>query len=100
MGVVLMERLSPGEIDHARPLFAAMDHHLAVTTSLAGETPAEIYVDHRLAPRSVVLIPSNQHRIYVAGTGADSTFAEALAVSLRHPDWPSSSEPSSIGDVA
>lgn len=94
-----MERLAPGDLDLARPVFAAMNHHLAVVASLAGETPAEVYVDHRLDPRSAVLIPSNRHRIYVAGAAVDPTFAEALAVWLRQRYWPSSPGAAPFGAV-
>jgi hypothetical protein len=94
-----MERLAPGDLHLARPVFAAMDHHLAVVASLAGETPAEVFVDRRLDPRSAALIPWNRHRIYVAGASADPAFAEALVAWLRGRYTPSTPETPPFGAI-
>lgn len=65
----------------AQPLFAA-ETRLAVTAALAGESPAELYVDDLAAPQAALLILWN-HRIYLAGTPGNATFSHDFA-SLLH----------------
>lgn len=65
----------------AIPIFAALEHHLAVLSALAGETPAEISVDDPAHPQVGLLLPSNPHRVYVAGA-ASPPAATAVAERL------------------
>jgi RimJ/RimL family protein N-acetyltransferase len=60
------------------PLFEGMDYHLAVMTVLARKTPGKIYADDPATPRTAVLIPTNQHRIYLAGSAENSVAHEAI----------------------
>lgn len=59
--------LEPDTYASVRPLFEGMTYHLAVVTVLAGILPGRIYVDNPASPGTAILIPSNQHRIYVSG---------------------------------
>ena len=45
----MLHRLAPNHFTLAQPIFGAQ-HHLAVNAALAGEAPAELYVDDPLAP--------------------------------------------------
>jgi GNAT superfamily N-acetyltransferase len=65
----------------AQPLFAA-ETRLAVTAALAGESPAELYVDDPAMPQAAILILWNQ-RIYLVGTPGNATFSQDFA-SLLH----------------
>ncbi len=61
----------------AQPLFDN-EHHLAVRAALAGEAPAELFVDDPLAPQTAFLILWNR-RIYLAGAPGNTAFAQAFA---------------------
>ncbi|HEU5440590.1 MAG TPA: GNAT family N-acetyltransferase [Ktedonobacterales bacterium] len=77
-----MYRLAQRDAHLAGSVFAALEHHLAVLSALAGETPAEIYVDDPAHPQAGLLLPANRHRIYVAGV-ATPDFVTAVAAVLR-----------------
>jgi len=62
-----MRRLAPRDAHRAAPVFAALEQHLAVPSALAGETPADLFVDDVAHPQVGLLLPSNRHRIYLAG---------------------------------
>lgn len=76
-----MYRLAQRDAQLVRPLFAALELHLAVLSALAGETPAEIYVDDPAHPQAGLVLPSNRHRIYVAGVVVPA-FVSAVAETL------------------
>lgn len=59
--------LEPGNYASVHSLFEELTCHLAVLTVLAGILPGRIYVDDPARPRAAILIPSNQHRVYVSG---------------------------------
>jgi len=59
--------LEPDNYPSVHSLFEDMTYHLAVQTVLAGILPGRIYVDDPGCPGAAILIPSNQHRIYVGG---------------------------------
>lgn len=65
----------------AQPLFAA-ETRLAVTAALAGESPAEVYVDDPAAPQAALLILWN-HRIYLAGAPINEEFPAAFSALLH-----------------
>ncbi|WIG58059.1 MAG: hypothetical protein OJF49_000804 [Ktedonobacterales bacterium] len=86
----MLHQLSPANVHLARPVFGA-DSHLAVTAALAGEAPAELFVDDPLAPQAGVLILWN-HRIYLAGMPTSAAFSQAFAALLRERYLPLASE--------
>lgn len=55
---------------------------LAVTAVLAGESPAELYVDDPAAPQAAILILWN-HRIYLAGSPINKEFSHAFSALLH-----------------
>jgi RimJ/RimL family protein N-acetyltransferase len=59
--------LEPDSYASVQALFEDMTYHLAVVTVLAGIVPGRIYVDDPASPGTAVLLPSNQHRVYVSG---------------------------------
>jgi GNAT superfamily N-acetyltransferase len=87
-----MYRLARAEAHLARPVFAALDVHLAVGAGVAGEAPSEMYVDDLRQPRAGVLLPWNRHRVYVAGTPSNQTFRGELAAMLRQRNMPATGE--------
>ncbi|HEX8037022.1 MAG TPA: GNAT family N-acetyltransferase, partial [Ktedonobacterales bacterium] len=58
------------------------ESHLAIAAALSGETRAELFVDDPLVPRAALLIVLD-HRIFLAGSPHDATFAQGLAA-LMH----------------
>lgn len=70
--------LEPDSYTSVHSLFEGMTYHLAVVTVLAGILPGRIYVDHPASPETVILIPSNQHRIYVCGEPSPGLFADVM----------------------
>jgi len=70
--------LEPDNYPSVHSLFEEMTCHLAVLTVLAGILPGRIYVDDPARPRSAILIPSNQHRVYVSGEPAQSMLADVI----------------------
>lgn len=59
-------------------LSEGMAYHLAVQTVLAGILPGRIYVDNLASPVSAILIPSNQHRVYVSGEPEPRLLADVI----------------------
>lgn len=74
-------QLDPDSFQFARHLFDT-ESHLAIASALAGETPAELYVDDPLTPSAALLIVLD-HRIFLAGAPHDATFAQSFAA-LMH----------------
>jgi RimJ/RimL family protein N-acetyltransferase len=74
-------QLSLENFSLAQPLFAA-EQHLAVLSALAGESPAELYVDDPQAPQAALLYLWN-NRIYLAGNPGQTAFTEAFAALLH-----------------
>src|SRR5215469_5370571 len=78
-----MYTLARSEAHLTRPVFAALDMHVAVGAGLAGAAPSEIYVDDPGHPQAGVLLPWNRHRVYVGGAPSSQTFRGELAALLR-----------------
>jgi RimJ/RimL family protein N-acetyltransferase len=74
----MLSLLEPASYARAASLFEGMEYHLAVMTVLAGKTPGKIYADDPASPQTAVLIPANRHRIYVAGSSANTEVNEAI----------------------
>ena len=72
-------KLAPHEYPHVRPLFGALDYHLAVDAIIAGDAPAQVYADDPLHPRVALFLPWNPHRIYLAGAVDNAAFNRAAA---------------------
>lgn len=71
-----MYELHPLEYDRVRPLFQAMDFHLAVNGILEGTTPGRICVDHASQPQAALAWTG--HRFYLAGSGRNSGTGDGL----------------------
>ena len=86
-------QLAPSNFQLARHLFDA-ESHLAIAAALAGETPAELYVDDPQAPRAALLIVLDR-RIFLAGATHDATFTQGFAALLheRYTTSPPHDEP-------
>lgn len=74
----MVSLLELGTYAKVSSLFEGMDYHLAVMTVLTEKIPGKIYVDNSATPRTAVLIPTNQHRIYVAGSAEHSIVDEVI----------------------
>ena len=59
--------LEPEHYARVRPLFDGMAYHLAAVTVLVGVAPGTVFVDELDNPQTAILVPSNQHRLYVSG---------------------------------
>lgn len=59
-------------------LCAPFDIHLAVAAILAGETPAQIYVNDLHTPTVALLLPWEGHRVFLAGSTTDETCIEEM----------------------
>lgn len=70
--------LEPSNYPSANSLFEGMTYHLAVLTVLGGILPGRIYVDDPASPQAAILIPSNQHRIYVSGEPESHLLADVI----------------------
>jgi len=70
--------LEPDNYARVHSLFEEMTCHLAVLTVLAGILPGRIYVDDPASPGAAILIPSNQHRVYVSGEHAQSMLGDVI----------------------
>ena len=73
----MLHQLARHHFTRAEPIFGG-NHLLAVTAALAGEAPAELFVDDPLAPQAALLILWNR-RIYLAGAPENAAFAQAFA---------------------
>jgi RimJ/RimL family protein N-acetyltransferase len=74
-----LQILPPAGFAQLRELALPLDHLLVVTAILAGETPAQVYVDDRDAPSLALLIHWDGHRAYVLG----ETHASDLLQEIR-----------------
>ena len=78
----MLHRLPPDALARARALFGDDQDHLAVVSALAGQSPAEVYVDDLEHPRAGLMALWNG-RLYLAGTPGDGPFARTVAALLR-----------------
>lgn len=74
-------QLDPVRFPIVRQVFAT-ENHLAIVSALAGDTPAELYVDDPHVPHAALLIVLNK-RIFLAGTPHDATFTQGFAALLH-----------------
>jgi GNAT superfamily N-acetyltransferase len=86
----MLYQLAPENVHLVQPLFAG-GHHLAVQSVLAGESPAEVFVDDPQAPQAALLMLWNQ-RLYLAGNPARTAFAASFATLLHERYMPQASE--------
>jgi RimJ/RimL family protein N-acetyltransferase len=70
--------LEPENYPSVHSLFEEMPCHLAVVTVLAGILPGRIYVDDPASSGTAILIPSNQHRVYVSGEPSPRLLADVI----------------------
>lgn len=70
--------LAPDNYASVRPLFGEMAYHLAVQTVLGGVLPGKVYVDDPASPATAILIPSNQHRVYVSGSPEQTMLEDVI----------------------
>lgn len=85
-----MYELPVTEYHRVKPLFQAMDHHLAVNSILEGTLPAKIYTNHPLHPQ--VALTWTQHRFYLAGSRVNERLNEALIQFFTETAWPQARE--------
>lgn len=78
----MLHQLAPADFARARPLFGGDHAHLAIASALAGESPADLYVDGPQEPRAGLLLLWNG-RLFLTGEPGDGPFARALAPLLR-----------------
>lgn len=77
----MLHQLSPDSFHLAKSLLET-ETRLAVTAALAGESPAELYVDDPVMPQAAILMLWNA-RIYLVGTPGNATFSQDFT-SLLH----------------
>ena len=77
----MLHQLSSDDFGRARALFGGDNLHLAVVSALAGESPAELYVDDPRDPHAGLLLLWNE-RHFLAGDPHDGPFARAVAALL------------------
>jgi GNAT superfamily N-acetyltransferase len=70
--------LEPDDYADVRPLFEGMTYHLAALTVLGGTLPGRIYVDEPVSPRTAIVIPANQHRLYLGGPPERSLLEDVM----------------------
>ncbi|HKD77811.1 MAG TPA: hypothetical protein VKB76_20060, partial [Ktedonobacterales bacterium] len=72
----------PANYSNLFALCAPLNIHLAVVAILAGETPAQIYVDDLDDPHVALIMHGLGHRIYLAGTPGDERLTEEMRQTL------------------
>lgn len=85
-----MHRLNITSYHQAKPLFQAMDQHLAVRAILEGSSPGTVLVDSLDRPRAALAWSS--HRFYLAGSSPDRVFAQAVGQLFSGEIYPQSSD--------
>lgn len=78
----MLHQLPPDAFARAQALFGDDQDHLAVVSALAGQSPAEVYVDDPQIPRAGLLMLWNG-RLFLAGAPGDGPFARAVVALLR-----------------
>ncbi len=78
----MLHQLPPDAFARAVALFGDEQDHLAVVSALAGQSPAEVYVDDLQHPRAGLVTLWND-RLFLAGPPGDGPFARAVAALLR-----------------
>lgn len=81
-----MQPVPSDKIDLAAPLFAGLEHHLALQAILKGYVAAGVYLDDLDAPR--MAFTWTQSRAFVGGSAARGDAAEQLAALLGGEVWP------------
>jgi tetratricopeptide (TPR) repeat protein len=72
----MLHELTYNNYDRVRPLFQALDDHLAVIALLDGATPGHVYVDDPKHPRAA--LAQVKYRFHLAGSPATEAFNAAL----------------------
>ena len=72
----LLHELKPTEYDKARPLFQAMDYHLALNAIFEGTVCTKVYVGDPSDPQAA--LTSSKHRFYLAGAQGNAAFHAAV----------------------
>ncbi|HEY7832017.1 MAG TPA: GNAT family N-acetyltransferase [Ktedonobacterales bacterium] len=78
----MLYQLPPEDFARVQSLVAADDNYLAAVSALAGESPADLYVDDPHDPHAALLLLWNG-RLFLAGEPGDGPFARAVAALLR-----------------
>ncbi len=73
----------PTDYSKLQRICAPLDNHLAVAAILAGETPAQVYVDDVASPTVALLLPWNGHRVFLAGATNDQRLIADIRELLR-----------------
>jgi GNAT superfamily N-acetyltransferase len=73
----MLKKLSQAQYPAVLPLFAALDHQLAIRSAVEGHTPAQIYADRPVAPR-LALLWDRCETLAVAGESQDMMALAAL----------------------
>lgn len=71
-----MYRLDVADFGRVRPLFQAMDQHLALRAIVEGSVPGTVLVDRSAGPQAA--LAWRTHRFYLAGSPHNDGFVEAL----------------------
>jgi GNAT superfamily N-acetyltransferase len=91
----MLHQVSADSFHLVKSLFET-ETRLAVTAALAGESPAELYVDDPATPRAALLILWN-HRIYLAGTPGNTSIPHDFASLLHERYMPEGEERQPFG---
>jgi RimJ/RimL family protein N-acetyltransferase len=81
-----MHELHQAQFKRTRPLFASLNHHLAIESILAGNTPGRVFVDDIEKPRTAVAW--FKRRMFLAGNRSDLEVNWALNDLLSHTYYP------------
>ena len=73
----MIYELTPDRFSITTPLFQAMDHHLAISSIMAGLTPARIFVDEETHPTSLMAWVGHRH--ILAGVPDNAVFNTEIA---------------------
>lgn len=68
--------LPKNDLERARSILQALDHHLAVACIFAGSVPAQVYVDDPACPQAALAVASR--RLFLAGEPKDKNFHRQL----------------------
>lgn len=77
----MIYELEPDDFERTRPVFAPLDYHLAINSILRGITPARIFVDDPVIPKTV--FTWFKRKTWLAGCSGNEAFNTELRTMLN-----------------
>jgi RimJ/RimL family protein N-acetyltransferase len=84
----MINELEPSQFERVRPLFRGLSYHLAIFSTIEGNSPGRIWVDHPRHPQTALVWDMVEGGFYLAGFEGDDEVNQALNRCIRQQIYP------------